>query len=357
MQTFCKRLCYLGAAKAKRMQTVYLGLWDETAYLCSRNPKKMRMKKNQSNRVAALLAAVILVTMNVVNAEAKAKTKDKDLAGLWVLSSLMYEGEDENHLGDNYTRVKAYGADGEYACAQIVKLQDGTYQVLPHEYGKYTFKNGKYTEMGRDGKLELVDNGKIINHYLNLIEEWRKVTDIPDELVKFVVNKCKCAQLPSEKLQLQLRKYVFNAGEAEAQGKPVDMDIIGVWAVTSIGFEGEEPARFSGADYARFKYYGSDGVYACAEVLKDGSGSCVVRPHEYGTYSFGNGKYIEMGREGELTLADKVTFVNRWGNQIEEWKKVTDIPSELTKYLVETCKEYLNYPEGIQSLIHQYLLK
>lgn len=316
------------------------------------------MKKNQSIRkMAVLLAAVILFVMNVVDAEAKTKPKDKDLIGVWVMSSLTYEGEDENLLGDNYTQVKVYGADGEYACAQVIKLQDKTYQVLPHEYGKYTFKDGKYTEMGRDGEVVLVDKETFTGHWENQFNTWKKVTDIPDELVKFVVNKCKSLQQPSEKLQLQLRKYVFNAGEAEANGKAVDQDIVGVWAMMSMSFEGEDPIQLVGGNYARVKYYGADGVYACTEVAKDPTGKCVIAPHEYGSYSYKNGKYIEMGRDGEMELVDKVTFVNHWENKIEEWKKITDMPTALTEYLVETCKEYLDYPEGIQSLIQQYLLK
>ena len=48
--------------------------------------------------------------------------------------------------------------------------------------------------------------------------------------------------------------------------------------------------------YTQFKYYGPDGEYACAEIAMTRDGKVVVMPHEYGTYTFRNGVYSEMGR-------------------------------------------------------------
>ena len=76
-----------------------------------------------------------------------------------------------------------------------------------------------------------------------------------------------------------------------------DRDLIGVWTLEWMQFDGEKKivcGKETG--YTQFKYYGPDGEYACAEIVLTRKGTVVVMPHEYGTYTFKNGVYSEMGR-------------------------------------------------------------
>ena len=87
------------------------------------------------------MMAVVLMSALQVNAQTK--VADKELIGTWMLESMQFDGEKKTLCGkeSGYTQFKYYGADGEYACAEIA-LSKGKVVVMPHEYGKYTFKNG-----------------------------------------------------------------------------------------------------------------------------------------------------------------------------------------------------------------------
>ena len=76
-------------------------------------------------------------------------------------------------------------------------------------------------------------------------------------------------------------------------------------------------------------------------------------PHEYGTYTFKNGVYTEMGRstkDGDMVLVDKNTFKGRWKNRHDVWKKKTALPDKVVKYIVNCCKSK-ETPADIQQLI------
>lgn len=103
-----------------------------------------------------------------------------------------------------------YRPDGEYACAEVVKLKNGQFQILPHEYGTYTFKNGKYTEMGRDGNLNLVDKNTFTGQWFKRHDVWKKCTDMPDRLMDYIVDVCKAHQTPATDIQQLIDKYMFN---------------------------------------------------------------------------------------------------------------------------------------------------
>ena len=76
-----------------------------------------------------------------------------------------------------------------------------------------------------------------------------------------------------------------------------DRDLIGVWTLEWMQFDGEKKMMCGKTTgYSQFKYYGPDGEYACAEIAMTSDGKVVVMPHEYGTYTFKNGVYSEMGR-------------------------------------------------------------
>jgi hypothetical protein len=77
-------------------------------------------------------------------------------------------------------------------------------------------------------------------------------------------------------------------------------------------------------------------------------------PHEYGTYTFKDGWYSEMGREkikDGMKLTDKNTAIGTWMNRHDVWKKKV-LPDKVVKYIVNCCK-FREAPADIQQLIKQ----
>ena len=133
------------------------------------------MKTNLLKKAGTWLLTAMLTLWNGT-LMAQQKVNDEDLHGVWLMESFYYEGEDKVKCGVDYTQIKVYRPNGEYACAEVVKLKNGQFQILPHEYGTYTFKNGKYTEMGRDGILNLVDKNTFTGQWMNRHDVWKKCT-------------------------------------------------------------------------------------------------------------------------------------------------------------------------------------
>lgn len=101
-------------------------------------------------KVFFILTLALMCVMQV-NAQ-NAKVDDKELVGVWIMESMQWKGEKKIVCGKEmgYTQFKYYGPDGEYACAIITMDKNGKCAVSPHEYGTYTFKDGWYSEMGRE---------------------------------------------------------------------------------------------------------------------------------------------------------------------------------------------------------------
>jgi len=151
------------------------------------------------------------------------------------------------------------------------------------------------------------------------------------------------------------------AAQLSAQNTKVsEKELVGVWVLESMQFEGEKKitcGKESG--YSQFKYYGADGEYACAEIALSNDGKCVVMPHEYGTYSFKNGMYSEMGRpalKDAIVLTDKNTCRGKWMNRHDVWKKQRSMPQKLVRYIIDCCKTK-EVPKDIQQLIKQNMFK
>ena len=138
-----------------------------------------------------------------------------------------------------------------------------------------------------------------------------------------------------------------------------DKEIVGVWMMESMQWEGEKKVACGRASgYTQFKYYGADGEYACAEIALTKDGKCVVMPHEYGTYSLKDGWYSEMGRpaiKDAITWIDKTTTKGTWMKRHDIWKKVT-LPDKVVKYILDCCKTK-NTPSDIQQMIKQSMFK
>ena len=157
-----------------------------------------------------LVMAVVLMSALQVNAQTK--VADRELIGAWMMESMQFDGEKKTVCGKEtgYTQFKYYGADGEYACAEIA-LSKGKVVVMPHEYGKYTFKNGVYSEMGRPAvkpdEMVLVDKTTFKGKWMNRHDVWKKVA-LPDKVVKHIVSCCMSKQTPADIQQL-IKQNIF----------------------------------------------------------------------------------------------------------------------------------------------------
>lgn len=172
------------------------------------------MRNINVRRIAAFIAVVIITMANATSAMAKPQVDDKEIIGVWIMKSMMWEGENKNLVNASYNQVKIYRANGEYACAQIFREKNGKYSIVPHEYGTYTMKDGMYSEMGREPiKYDWVDKTTSRGRWYSRIDVWKKVTDMPEELTLHILNKCKVAQSAPEEMQKLMKKHIFNMGE------------------------------------------------------------------------------------------------------------------------------------------------
>jgi len=160
-----------------------------------------------------LLMTMVALLMTATTGFAQnAKVADKELVGVWVMESMQWEGEKKTVCGkeSGYTQFKFYGADGEYACAQIVLTKDGKCVVMPHEYGTYTFKDGWYSEMGRAAikdAMVWIDKTTMKGTWQKRHDIWKK-KNLPDKLVQYIVNCCKMKDTPDDIQQL-LQQHLF----------------------------------------------------------------------------------------------------------------------------------------------------
>ena len=158
-----------------------------------------------------LVMAVALMSALQVNAQTT-KVDDKEIIGTWIMESMQFEGEKKVVCGKEtgYTQFKYYGADGEYACAQLVLNKDGKVVVMPHEYGTYSLKNGMYSEMGRPAikdAIVWVDKTTTKGTWNNRHDIWKKKA-LPDKVVKYIVECCKTKETPTE-IQQMIKQNMF----------------------------------------------------------------------------------------------------------------------------------------------------
>ena len=158
-----------------------------------------------------LVMAMALMSAMQANAQ-NVKIDDKEIVGAWLMESMQWEGENKIVCGKEtgYVQFKYYGADGEYACALLV-LSDGKCAVVPHEHGTYTFKDGWYSEMGREklkDAIVWVDKTTTKSTWNTRHDIWKKQTNMPKELVQFIVDCCKTKETPEDMQQL-IKQYIF----------------------------------------------------------------------------------------------------------------------------------------------------
>ena len=161
----------------------------------------------------SILVITVLCGTITSFAQTKGKPTAKNaLVGVWVMESMQYEGENKIRCGKEtgYSQIKYYGADGEYACAELA-ADNGHYDVMPHEYGTYTYKDGVYTEMGRKpSSLSLSKDGKhFYGQWYNRHDAWVRRTDIPRDLIDYIIFRCKANQRPAPKIQEKIKQSFF----------------------------------------------------------------------------------------------------------------------------------------------------
>ena len=163
-----------------------------------------------------------------------------------------------------------------------------------------------------------------------------------------------------KKVMMIVAVALMSAMQVFAQGVKVDdKELVGTWVMESMQWEGEKKTMCGKATgYTQFKYYGANGEYACAELALSKDGKVVVMPHEYGTYTFKDGWYSEMGREkikNAIVWVDKTTTKGTWKNRHDIWKK-KNLPEKMVRYILDCCKAK-NAPTDIQNLIKQNMFK
>lgn len=87
---------------------------------------------------------------------------------------------------------------------------EGKCVVIPHEYGTYTLKDGWYSEMGREKiKYVWIDKTTSKGTWNTRQDIWKKQTNMPKELVQFIVDCCKTKETP-DNMQKLIKQYMFN---------------------------------------------------------------------------------------------------------------------------------------------------
>jgi len=148
--------------------------------------------------------AALLLCATQVNAQT-ARVADRELIGAWTMEWMQWDGEKKIVCGktSGYTQFKYYGPDGEYANAEIVLTRDGVVVVMPHEYGTYTFKNGVYSEMGRPASEQvMIDKTHFRGRWKTRTDMYVKHPSMPDKVIRYIVERCKTKQTPSDVQQL-----------------------------------------------------------------------------------------------------------------------------------------------------------
>ena len=150
--------------------------------------------------------ATLFISLASANAQTGNVT-DRDIIGAWTLEWMQYDGEKKIVCGkaNGYTQFKYYGPDGEYAAAGIALTQDGKITVIPQEYGTYSLKNGWYMEMGRPAKKDgvvLTDKTHFRGRWKNRSDSWVKQPNMPEKVVRYIVERCKTKETPSDVQQL-----------------------------------------------------------------------------------------------------------------------------------------------------------
>lgn len=111
----------------------------------------------------------------------------------------------------------------------------------------------------------------------------------------------------------------------------------GVWKFN--GYTNSKGEKFDmGKNFSAVKIYASDGEYCFAQFFIHPDGTVDVKPHDYGTWSYKNGQYMECGRKGEILSLTKKEFRGKWNGLEDSWLRVEKLPEKFTTYIMSICR-------------------
>lgn len=146
------------------------------------------------------LLPLTLIILSLATSHAqRTKINEKNIIGCWTLSSVSFVGENKV-VKPNVARFKIYEPNGEYACVEILQdLTANKFQIIVHEYGTYSYRNGTYIEMGRkDSKITSLTPTDMHSLWRISNEHWKKVNNISSRLKKYILQKCRMSTMPPE---------------------------------------------------------------------------------------------------------------------------------------------------------------
>lgn len=158
--------------------------------------------------VFAISICMMMLVTNV-SGQTKYRAADKDIVGVWMLKMVTIDNEGKVMLGPAIVRLKIYRSGGEYACAEIVRSNNGDLRIAPHEYGTYSYKGGVYTEMGRKGSLTFTNHDTFINRWKTTTETWTRLKNPPAKMINHIVEACRVQEIPHDIKQM-INKNLFD---------------------------------------------------------------------------------------------------------------------------------------------------
>lgn len=138
------------------------------------------------------------------------------------------------------------------------------------------------------------------------------------------------------------------ATNTSAQSEQEKM-MVGVWKFN--GYTDAKGKKFDGGkNFSAVKIYNPDGEYCFAQFYIYSDGTVDVKPHDYGTWSYKNGQYMECGRKGEIISLTKKEFRGKWNGLEDSWLRVEKLPEKFTTYIMSMCR-VLNTRSDIKEII------
>ncbi len=163
-----------------------------------------------------MMTALVLITAIATPAMAQQNVPDQEIVGVWYTYMLQFDGEEPLSIKDtNFSSLKVYRANGEYACAIMYLSADGKeITVQPHEYGTYSLKNGMYIEMGRTPAqpFNWTSATSFSGRFQKRTENWKKIKDCPKDLEQYIIDVCKLRK-PSDNIEKMIKTDVFGVGK------------------------------------------------------------------------------------------------------------------------------------------------
>ena len=137
-------------------------------------------------------------------------------------------------------------------------------------------------------------------------------------------------------ISLAILMAFVGSSSLAAQSEQEEM-MVGVWKFN--GYTNSKGEKFDGGkNFSAVKIYNPDGEYCFAQFFIYADGTVDVKPHDYGTWSYKNGQYMECGRKGEIFMLTKKEFRGKWNGLEDSWLRVENLPEKFTTYIMSMCR-------------------